>query len=161
MPEGKEFIRHEFDEAIAVQRGIVKAETQLASSHPMPGAKTMLKSSATESKQWLKKLETAGSKFGATGVAEEVAEGINQLATETLEKASQTGEESDYYEAHAVLLNAKRKQQDSAGSVIKIARAMKDRELAQEATQMQKATKQAADELATSLTEFAVRIAAQ
>jgi hypothetical protein len=160
MPEGQEFIRHEFDEAIAVQQAIVEAEQQLATAHPMEETRTQLKKSAVESKQWLGKLQKAGKQFAATGEAEEVAQGITSLAQQTLQKAKKSGEQSDYYEAHAVLLNAKRKQQDSAGSIIKIARALKDRELAQEATLMQKANKAAADELASSLTQLAVRIAA-
>ena len=36
---------------------------------------------------------------------------------ETLETATTEGADSDYYEAHAVLLNAKRKQMDSAGGI--------------------------------------------
>ena len=127
----------------------------------MEEAKGLLKSAASDSKQWLAKLEKSGRKFGATGEAEEVAQGIIDLSTETLKKATESGEDSDYYEAHAVLLNAKRKQQDSAGSVIKIARAIKNPELAQEATDMQKDSKASADQLAQSLTQFAVRIAAE
>ena len=45
--------------------------------------------------------------------------------------------------------------------MIKIARAIKNPELAQEATQMQKDPKASADQLAKSLTRFAVRIAAE
>jgi hypothetical protein len=160
MPEGKAFIRHEFDEAIAVQRTIVQTEQQLAKSHPMTESKSLLKDAAAESQQWLTKLEASGRQFGASGKAEEVAQGITDLQNETLQKATESGDESDYYEAHAVLLNAKRKQQDSAGALIKIARNLKDTKLAQQATQMQKATKTAADELALNLSQFAVQIAA-
>ena len=116
MPEGQEFIRHEFDEAIAVQRTIVNAELQLAQTHPIAEAKALLKTAATESKRWLTSSRTPGASSEPTGKAEEVAQGIADLATETLKKATESGEDSDYYEAHAVLLNAKRKQQDSAGS---------------------------------------------
>jgi hypothetical protein len=161
MPEGAEFIRHEFDEAIAVQRAIVEAERQLATSHPLADAKRELKSAATESERWLARLERAGGRFGATGEAEEVAQGIVRLAQQTLQKAASTGQDSDYYEAHAVLLNAKRKQQDSAGSIVKIARTRKERELATEAVEMQKSTKAAADALAKSLAVFAVEIASE
>src|ERR671919_450159 len=109
MHKGQDFIRHEFDEAIAVQQSIVR------------------------------------------GAGE-------QLAMTTLESARQ-GEPSEVYEAQAVVINAIRKQQDSAGSIIKIARSLKDREMATEAREMQKAAKSTADELAKNLTELAVVIA--
>ena len=48
---------------------------------------------------------------------------------EVLETATKEGADSDYYEAHAVLLNIKRKQMDSAGGMLEIARATKDAEL--------------------------------
>jgi hypothetical protein len=33
---GDEFVKHAFDEATAIQEGIVEAETELARSHPFP-----------------------------------------------------------------------------------------------------------------------------
>jgi len=37
---GDEFVTHEYDESIAVQRGIVKAETALAKSHSLPTSRS-------------------------------------------------------------------------------------------------------------------------
>jgi transcriptional regulator GlxA family with amidase domain len=70
-----------------------------------------------------------------------------------------TEAESEAYEAHAVLLSMKRKQQDSAGSVLKIARAMKQPRLRDAAKDMQKKSKQGADALAKTLSDFSVVIA--
>ena len=67
----------------------------------------------------------------------------------------------EVYEAQAVVINALRKQQDAAGSIIKIARSLKDRDLAIEAREMQKASKTTADGLAKNLTELAVVIATE
>lgn len=158
MPTGQEFVRHEFDEAIAVQQSIVRAARELAGVHPMPEAKRQLQTAARESEQWLTRLQKAGSKFGATGKKEEVASGIDQLANTTLQNA-RGGDPSEVYEAQAVVINAMRKQQDSAGSIIKIAQSMRDRELAAEGREMQRATKRTADELAKNLTQLAVVIA--
>ena len=36
---GEEFIKHEFDEAIAIQQSIVDAEAALAETHPVGSAK--------------------------------------------------------------------------------------------------------------------------
>ena len=60
---------------------------------------------------------------------------------ETLETATKEGADRDYYEAHAVLLNIKRKQMDSAGGMLEIARATKDTELRRAATAFGKAQK--------------------
>lgn len=160
MHTGQDFIRHEFDEAIAVQQSIVRGAQGLAEVHPLPEAKRQLKTVARESEQWLKKLQKRGQKFGAHGEKEEVAGAIDELANTTLQNAQQ-GEPSEVYEAQAVVINALRKQQDSAGSIIKIARNLKDRELATEASEMQKATKKSADELAKNLSQFAVFIATE
>ena len=54
---------------------------------------------------------------GATGKVEDVAEGIIELLESLVEKAGEAPSEA--YEAHAVLLNAKRKQQDSAGGMLR------------------------------------------
>jgi hypothetical protein len=158
MHTGQEFIRHEFDEAIAVQQAIVRGAEELAEVHPLPEGKRQLKTVAKESGQWLKKLQKRGQTFGATGEKEEVAGAIDELANTTLANA-RGGEPSEVYEAQAVVLNALRKQQDSAGSIIKIARSLKDKEMATEAREMQKATKTSADDLAKNLTELAVVIA--
>jgi hypothetical protein len=82
---------------------------------------------------------------------------MKKLAESTVEKASEA--ESEAYEAHAVLLSLKRKQQDSAGSVLKIARALKQPRLRDAAKQMQTKNKQAADALAKTLSDFSVVIA--
>ena len=157
MKTGQEFIKHEFDEAIAVQQTIVDAGKQLARVHPFPEARTALKEMGKVDEQHLKQLKALGRPLGATGEMEDVAQGLADLMTETLSKAEQA--ESEAYEAHAVLLNAKRKQQDSAGSVLKIARAMKDTEMRDAAAKMQKEAKASSDQLATLLSDFAVRIA--
>jgi hypothetical protein len=86
-----------------------------------------------------------------------VAEALGSLADETAAKAG--SEESEAYEAHAVLLNLKRKQQDSADAMIKIARDRKDADLRDAATKMKREIKASADGLAKSLADFAARIA--
>ena len=158
MPTGQDFIRHEFDEAIAVQESIVRGATALAQVHPMPEGKRLLKTAAKDSERWLKRLQQRGKQFGATGEREEVAQGIDQLARTTMENA-QGGEPSEVYEAHAMVINAIRKQQDSAGSIIRIARSMRDSEMATEAREMQRASRTTADDLAKNLTQLAVVIA--
>lgn len=158
MPTGQDFIRHEFDEAIAVQQGIVEAEKQLAGVHPLPQVKDRLKTMTRESQTWLEQLQKLGKPFGATGKQEEVSQGMSDLLQKVLQGA-QSGDASEVYEAHAVLLNSKRKQQDSAGAMQKIARAMKETELATAAGEMQKACQAGAEELAASLKDLAVMIA--
>ena len=58
-------------------------------------------------------LRTLGKAHGATGEVEDVAGGLKELMESTLETATSEGADSDFYEAHAVLLNLKRKQWDS------------------------------------------------
>jgi hypothetical protein len=58
-----------------------------------------------------------------------------------------------------VLLNLKRKQQDSADAMVKIARDRKETDLRDAATKMKKEIKASADALGKSLADFAVRIA--
>ncbi|CAN5537114.1 hypothetical protein BH24CHL9_BH24CHL9_06710 [soil metagenome] len=157
MPSGTEFITHEFDEAIAIQRSIVDAGESLSGSHPVAAVKKLLKADVRVDRQHLKQLQSFGKAYGATGKREEVAEALGTLASETTSKAGQ--EESEAYEAHAVLLNLKRKQQDSADAVVKIARDRKETELRDAALQMKKEIKASADGLAKSLADFAVRIA--
>ena len=78
---------------------------------------------------------------------------------ETLETATTEGEDSDFYEAHAVLLNLKRKQMDSAGGMLEIARATKDDELRKAATEFQRAQKATSQALADELATYAAKIA--
>jgi hypothetical protein len=157
MPSGTEFIKHEFDEAIAIQESIVDSGTKLSTAHPVAEVKKQLKAALKQDQQHLGKLQKLGEPFGAKGKLEEVAGALSSLASETAEKAG--SEESEAYEAHAVLLNLKRKQQDSADALIKIGRDRKDTKMRDAATEMKKEIKVSADELAKSLSDFAVRIA--
>jgi hypothetical protein len=157
MPTGTEFIKHEFDEAIAIQQSIVDSGKALSASHPVAAVKRQLKSALKTDEQHLARLQKFGKPYGAVGKREEVAEALGSLADETAGKAG--SEESEAYEAHAVLLNLKRKQQDSADAVIKIARDRKETELRDATLKMKKEIKASADELAKSLADFAVRIA--
>jgi di/tripeptidase len=157
MPAGREFITHEFDEAIAIQQSICDAGTKLSSSHPVAAVKRQLTADLKVDQRHLAQLQKFGKPFGAAGKREEVAEALASLADETSAKAG--SEESEAYEAHAVLLNLKRKQQDSADAMIKIARDRKDTDLRDAATKMKKEIKASADALGKSLADFAVRIA--
>lgn len=154
---GSEFITHEFDEAIAIQRTIVEAEEQLSRSHPYAEGKRAVKASLQGDRQFLAELEKLGRQHGASGKVEEVAGGLQQLMRETAQKASEA--ESEAYEAHAVLLNLKRKQQDSAAAMVKIARAQKDTTMRDAVKAFEKGTKESAAELSTTLAAFAVEIA--
>ena len=78
---------------------------------------------------------------------------------ETLETATSDGADSDFYEAHAVLLNIKRKQIDSAGGMLEIARATKDAPLRRAATNSRRRRRPARSASPTSLAAYAVRIA--
>ena len=157
MPSGTEFIKHEFDEAIAIQESIVQSATTLSDAHPYPEAKRLIKADLKTDRQHLTKLQQLGKPYGAMGKREEVAQSLGQLAGETAQKAG--SEESEAYEAHAVLLNLKRKQQDSADAMVKIARDRKETELRDAASKMKKEIKTSADGLAKSLADFAVKIA--
>jgi hypothetical protein len=159
MPSGTEFIKHEFDEAIAIQQSIIESGRVLAESHPVADVKRQLKADMKVDERHLAKLEKFGKPFGAAGKREEVAEALGSLADETAQKAG--SEESEAYEAHAVLLNLKRKQQDSADAMIKIARDRKQADLRDAATDMKKEIKASADQLAKSLANFAVQIASE
>lgn len=154
---GEAFITHEFDEAIAIQRSIVEAEDSLSREHPRSSAKRLIRQSLKQDQRYLEQLEKLGSEHGATGKVEEVAGALEELMTETSGKAAEA--ESEAYEAHAVLVNLKRKQQDSGAAMIKIARATKDTKLRDAARDFAKATKTSAQELADDLAEFAVAIA--
>jgi hypothetical protein len=154
---GPEFVKHEFDEAIAVQDAIVKAERQLAERHPMPDAKKAIKSALREDEKHLEELQELGGEHGATGKVEEVAGGLKQLMQDTASKAAEA--ESEAYEATAVLLNLKRKQQDSASAMLEIARTMKDTRMRDAASAFHDSTKESAEELAEQLAAMAVKIA--
>lgn len=158
MPSGTEFIKHEFDEAIAIQQSIVSSAKALSTSHPVVAVKRQLTADLKVDQRHLSQLQKFGKPYGAIGKREEVAEALGSLADETAQKAG--SEKSEAYEAHAVLLNLKRKQQDSADAVIKIARDRKETELRDAAMKMKKEIKSSADALAKSLASFAVDIAA-
>ena len=157
MPAGTEFIKHEFDEAIAIQRSIIESAERLSTAHPVAEVKTQIKNQLKTDKNHLKQLEKFGKPVGARGKEEDVAGALSKLADETSQKAA--SEESEAYEAHAVLLNLKRKQQDSADAVVKIARDRDQTDLRDAAAAMKKEIKSSADELAKSLADFAVRLA--
>lgn len=157
MPSGTEFIKHEFDEAIAIQSAIVQVGETLAEKHPVATVRRQLKSAGKVDQRHLKELQKFGKAYGAAGKREEVAGALAELAEETSAKAD--AEESEAYEAHAVLLNLKRKQQDSADAVVKIARKEKNAELRDAAMKMKREIKASADELGKSLADFAVEIA--
>jgi di/tripeptidase len=123
----------------------------------MPEVKKQLTADLKVDQRHLASLEKLGKPYGAMGKREEVAQSLGELASETASKAG--SEESEAYEAHAVLLNLKRKQQDSADAMVKIARDRKETQLRDAATKMKKEIKTSADELAKSLANFAVRIA--
>lgn len=157
---GEEFVKHEFDEAIAIQRSIVQAEEALSQSHPMTSAKQALKSALSEDRRFLAQLEKMGKEHDATGEVEDVAGGMTTLMRETLSKATSDGADSDYYEAHAVLLNLKRKQMDSAGGMRKVAGALKDTKLRSASLEFQRAQRATSNKLSTELGAYAKEIAA-
>lgn len=154
---GEAFVQHEFDEAIAIHRAIVEAEEQLSKIHPIPEAKRAIKAELTRDQRFLRQLEELGQQHGASGMVEDVAGSMQQLMQETAEKATEAPSEA--YEAHAVLVSLKRKQQDSAAAMLKIARALRDTEMRDAAREFSKATKAGAQELADQLAAFAVTIA--
>jgi CII-binding regulator of phage lambda lysogenization HflD len=99
----------------------------------------------------------AGKPMGATGKKEEVVESMSTLMKQTAQKAG--SEKSEAYEAQAVLVTLKRKQQDSGSALVKIGQKMKDTQLKELGTQLHKASRASADELAKNLAGFAVEIA--
>jgi hypothetical protein len=76
---GDEFITHEFDEAIAIHRGIVEADRSLAAIHPLPEVRRALKGYLKDDERFLSELEAIGSEKGATGKVEEVAGSMTEL----------------------------------------------------------------------------------
>lgn len=158
MPSGTEFITHEFDEAIAIQQAIVESARKLSTSHPVAAVKRQLKADLRVDQRHLTELKKFGKEYGATGKREEVADALATLAEETVGKAGD--KKSEAYEAHAVLLNLKRKQQDSADAIVRIARDRKAADLRDAATRMKREIKSSADALGKSLADFAAEIAA-
>ena len=156
---GEQFITHELDEAISIQRSIVRAEEQLGRDHPSESTKDLILQALKQDQQFLRQLEELGRPKGATGKSEEVASALDELATQTTQKAAEA--ESEAYEAHAVLLNLKRKQQDSAAAMVKIARAMKDNPMRDAAIKFEKETKASAQALSKELAALAVEIATE
>jgi hypothetical protein len=156
---GKEFIKHEFDEAIAIQQSIVDAESTLSKRHPESTAKRAIKSALAADEKYLQQLKTLGKQHDATGEVEDVAGGLTELMGMTLDKATTEGNDSDFYEAHAVLLNLKRKQWDSAGGMLAIARAQKNTKLRDAAKDFQAGQKVTSTALTKELAAFAVEIA--
>ncbi len=159
MPAGAAFIKHEYDEGIAIQQIIVAAAEKLSTQHPVPDAKQAITAQLEVDRRQLKELQELGAAHGAKGKTEDVVEGMGDLMTKTLEKATEKGrEESDVYEAHAVLLSLKRKQLDSAGGMIKTATDRGDKEAVTAHRTHERELKAATQELADSLASFAVRI---
>jgi hypothetical protein len=156
---GNEFIKHEFDEAIAIQQCIVEAEAQLSSSHPQASAKSAIEAILKDDEKFLEQLQKLGEPYGATGEIEDVAGGLKGLMETTLASATEEGADSSYYEAHAVLVNLKRKQMDSAGGMLKIARDQDETELRDAANEFGAAQKASAQTLADELADYAVVIA--
>ena len=163
MPAGRPFIKHEFDEAIEIQRNIVESGKELASVHPVPAARTALKELGPVAEQHLETLESFGALFNARGKKEDVVKGMEGLMKKVLTKAKEKGkeEESEAYEAHAVLLSLHRKQQDSAPAVVKIAEELGDKKMAAAGRKMKRELDSATKQLSEVLSDFAVRIATQ
>jgi hypothetical protein len=156
---GEEFIKHELDEAIAFQQTIVDAERELANKHPFPAGRESIKACQKEDQAFLKQLQQLGQPYGASGEVEEVVQAMKELMTETLSSVGEA--ESEAYEAHAVLLTLKRKQQDSATAMLKIARAMNDTRMRDAAQEFERGQREGSKMLAKSLAEFAAEIATQ
>jgi hypothetical protein len=163
MPAGRDFIKHEFDEAIEIQRAIVESGKELAAAHPVPAARTALKELGPIAEQQLETLESFGALFNARGKKEDVVKGMQNLMTKVLTKAVEKGqeEESEAYEAHAVLLSLHRKQQDSAPAVIKIAEELGDTQMATAGRKTKRELDAATTHLGELLSDYAVRIATQ
>ncbi|HEV2124303.1 MAG TPA: hypothetical protein VGW38_16220 [Chloroflexota bacterium] len=162
MPAGTDFVKHEFDEAISIQRSFVEAARELSGSHPVPESRAAIKALLPKGEEHLKTLESFGALFDARGKKEDVARGMESLMQKTLRKATeQQAEESEAYEAHAVLLTLARKQQDSASSMIRIATEAKDSKMGKAARAIQRDLNATTKQLADLLGEFAVRIASQ
>ncbi len=80
MPSGTEFIKHEFDEAIAIQQSIIASGKALSTSHPVAAVKRQLTADLKVDQRHLEQLQKFGKPYGATGKREEVAEALGSLA---------------------------------------------------------------------------------
>src|SRR5919202_6045498 len=139
MPAGTAFIKHEFDEAISIQQAAVEAARALSEAHPVPEARTAIKEMLPTGEEHLQTLQSFGALFDAKGKQEDVARGMASLMQKTLGKAKEGGaEESEAYEAHAVLLSLKRKQQDSTVSLVRLADELGNRKMATAGRKMQR-----------------------
>jgi hypothetical protein len=154
---GKEFITHEFDEAIALQQAIVDGAETLAKDHSRAESKHAIKAGLETDREHLQMLRKFGKAHDATGKAEGVAAAMKTLMEDTAESAGEAPSEA--YEAQAVLIALKRKQQDSAGAFVRIARDLDDTQLRDAAVEFGRATKTSADALADDLSWFAVELA--
>jgi|GEM_PF-2320744 len=156
---GDEFVTHEFDEAIAIQQVIVDAESTLSTKHPVPAAKKVIIAALADDREFLKQLKALGKPHGATGKVEDVAQGLKDLMESTLESALMEGHDSEFYEAHAVLLTTVRKQMDSAAAMRKIGSDAGDTKMRDAAAAMHKALTASAKALSAELAAYAVHIA--
>jgi len=156
--EGTEFIKHELDEAIAIQQSIIACGEKLAQDYPLEDARPQLQQMLRKDQEHLRKLQQLGKPFGASGEREEVAQAFEQLGSEVSQTAT-GGPDSEKYELHAVVLNMKRKQQDSATAMTKIAQKMGDRRLKDEFATMHKEIKASAEEMSRTLSRLATEIA--
>jgi len=156
--EGQTFIKHEFEEAITIQESIVEAERELAKDHPLPDARKEIDAMASQDEEQLRRLREEGGKYGAKGERDPVSQQLEQLARD-VSKSARRGPDSEKYEAHAVLLAMKRKQQDSARAMIQIARGMGNRDLRVASIEMFDETRDSAEALAASLGKLATELA--
>lgn len=157
MPSGQEFIKHEMNEAISFQQAIVEAETKLGANHPDPESKKLIGKLRKDDEKQLDRLMKAGKPMGATGKQEEVVEAMSKLMKQTAAKAGT--EKSEAYEAQAVLVTLKRKQQDAGTAMIKLGQKMKNAGLKELGTDLHRASKASAEELGKNLAGLAVEIA--
>lgn len=153
---GAEFITHEFNEAIGFQQAIVDAETELAQIHPRIDTRTVLKACLEEDKDFLQQLRQLGESHGATGEEEEIVASMRNLMQQMMLSAGDA--KSEAYEAHAVLLTLKRKQQDSGAAVAKLAQAMGDSELRDAARSFEQSHREGSQALAEELAALAVEL---
>ena len=74
MPAGKEFIKHEYDEGIAIQEAIVAAAGELRDAHPMPAAKELITEQLAVDRRHLEELRALGAVHAANDVGEQLLE---------------------------------------------------------------------------------------
>jgi hypothetical protein len=154
---GKAFITHEFDEAIAIQQAIVDGARSLEKDHDRAKSRRLIETAREVDSQHLTTLRRFGRKHDATGKVEGVAAALRSLMEETA--ASAADAPSEAYEAQAVLVTLKRKQQDSADAFVTIARELDDSALRDAAVEFGRSMKSSADELARDLAMFATELA--